>query len=83
MNLRERIDDFLGQKRLAIVGVSREPNDFTRALFREFLTRGYDVAPVNPAITEMEGQHCFARLQEVAPPVDGAVLLTSPPLPTR
>ena len=75
---RAQIDDFLSRKRLALVGVSRNPQDFTRSLYREFLRRGYDAVPVNPNVSEMEGRPCFARLREVTPPVEGALLLTSP-----
>jgi len=50
----ERVRDFLSQKRLAFVGVSRQPKDYSRALFREFGARGYDAVPVNPAIAEIE-----------------------------
>ena len=50
MALRARIDDFLSRKRLALVGVSRNPQDFTRSMFREFRRRGYDVVPVNPNV---------------------------------
>jgi hypothetical protein len=35
----EQIRDFLSQKRLAFVGVSRQKNDYSRALFREFGAR--------------------------------------------
>jgi uncharacterized protein len=80
MTPRAQIDDFLGRKRLALVGVSRNPNDFTRNLFREFLGRGYDAVAVNPNTGEMEGRPCFARLQDIEPPVEGAVLLTTPAL---
>ena len=72
------VQDFLALHRLAVVGVSRNPKDFTRLLFREFLNRGYDAVPVNPGIREMEGVACFASLSDVAPPVEGALLLTSP-----
>jgi predicted CoA-binding protein len=74
----ERVRDFLSQKRLAFVGVSRQPKDYSRALFREFGARGYDAVPVNPAIGEIEGQRCFARVQDIEPVPDGVVLLTSP-----
>jgi predicted CoA-binding protein len=79
----ERIQDFLGQKRFAIVGVSHRPGDFSRALFREFRARGYDVVPVNPAARELDGQPCFRRLQEIQPPVGGALLMTPPALTDR
>jgi predicted CoA-binding protein len=78
MTTRELIDDFLGQKRVALVGVSRNPKDFSRTLYRELQQRGYEVVPVNPQATELEGQPCFARLQDINPPVDGALLMTSP-----
>ena len=74
----EVIDGFLAQKRLAMIGVSRNPQDFSRALFREFLKRGYDVIPVNPNAAEAEGVKCFARVGEIAPGVDAALLMTSP-----
>jgi predicted CoA-binding protein len=80
MTKLERIQDFLGQKRFAIVGVSQNSKDFSRILFREFCGRGYDPVPVNPAATEIEGRRCFARLQDVQPPVDGVLLMTSPPI---
>lgn len=72
------IDDFLSRKRLALVGVSRSERDFTRSLFREFARRGYDVVPVNPNAAEVDGRACFARLQDIAPPVEGALLMTPP-----
>ncbi len=78
MTTRDQIDDFLKQRRLAMVGVSRKGSDFTRSLFREFLKRGYDAVPVNPEAEELDGRRCFHRVQEITPPVDGAMLLTSP-----
>ncbi len=73
---RELIDGFLAQKRLAIVGVSRNPQDLSRALFREFLKQGYDIIPVNPNTTEVEGRKCFARVGDITPGVESALLMT-------
>ncbi len=78
MVLMEQIRDFLGQKRFAVVGVSRQPADFSRALFREFVERGYDAVPVNPEAHEIDGRPCFSRLQEIQPPVEGVLLMTAP-----
>ena len=72
------IQDFLAQKRIAIVGVSRDPKDFSRSLFREFQSRGYDVVPVNPQATDIEGQSCATDVRSIRPPVDGVLLMTSP-----
>lgn len=72
------IQDFLHLKRLAVVGVSRNPNEFTRTLFRELRQRGYDVVPVNPNLTEVEGLPCLPRVQDASPPVEGVLLMTHP-----
>jgi len=72
------IRDFLAQRRLALVGISRNPRDFSRAVFHEMCLRGYDMVPVNPTAEEMEGRRCYARMQDIDPPVAGALLMTSP-----
>jgi len=72
----EQVRDFLSQKRLAFVGVSRQPKDYSRSLLREFDARGYDAIPVNPAAEEIEGRRCYAHVQEIEPPPDGVVVLT-------
>jgi predicted CoA-binding protein len=72
------INEFLAQRRLAIVGVSHQPNHFSRMLLRAFRERNFEVAPVNPAMTEVEGISCYARVQDIQPSVDTALLMTSP-----
>ena len=64
------VRDFLAQKRFAFIGVSRQPKDFSRALFREFQGRNYEPVPVHPEAEEIEGVPCFARLADVQPPVE-------------
>jgi len=75
---RAEIDDFLSNRRIAVVGVSRNSQDFSRAVFRELATRGYEVVPVNPLAETIEDSACFPRVQAIAPPVDAALLITSP-----
>ncbi len=78
MYRKRRIADFLAQRRFAMIGVSRNPRDFSRVLLREFLGRGYDVVPVHPEAAEIEGRDCAASLAAVSPPVEGVLLLTPP-----
>ena len=78
MTSMQQVHNFLDHKRFAFVGVSREPKDFSRTLFREFLARGYQAVPVNPDAREIDGQPCFARLQEIQPPVEEALFMTAP-----
>ncbi|HZP64284.1 MAG TPA: CoA-binding protein [Terriglobales bacterium] len=74
------IRHFLSHRRLALIGVSRNPKDFSAHLFHELSRRGYDVVPVNPRATSIQGSKCFARAQDVWPPVEAALLMTSPPI---
>jgi len=75
---RADIDHFLSQHRIALVGVSRNPQDFSRSVFRELAARGYDVVPVNPLTENVEGKPCFPRVQAIDPPVEAALLMTPP-----
>ena len=74
----ETIAEFLAQKRIAMIGISRNPKDFSASLFSELERRGYDIVPVNPKASEVMGRHCFTRVQDIPPPVDGALLMTTP-----
>jgi len=70
------VEDFLALHRIAMVGVSREPKDFSRSLFREMCERGYDMVPVNRVATEIEGRESFQCVQAVRPVVEGVLIMT-------
>jgi predicted CoA-binding protein len=68
----------LASGRIAVVGVSRNPKDFSRMVFGELSRRGLDVVPVNPVLVEVDGRRAFARVRDVAPPPDAALLMVPP-----
>ncbi len=70
------IQNFLAQKRIAVVGVSRKRSDFSNRLFRDLRNRGYDVLPVNPRAKEVDGVPCFSSVRDLQPPADAALILT-------
>ena len=72
------VEEFLSSRRIAVVGVSHDPKDFSQSLYRAFRERGYDVVPVNPNARQVEGEHCYGRLRDIDPPVEAALLMTSP-----
>jgi predicted CoA-binding protein len=72
-----QIDGFLALKRLAVVGVSRNPKEISYTLWQELRQRRYDAVPVNPAATEIDGQHVYASVRDIDPPVEGALIMTS------
>jgi uncharacterized protein len=73
---KKQIDEFWALKRLAVVGVSRDPKHFSYAIWQELRQRGYDAVPINPNATELDGKHCYAHVQDVQPPVEGVVVMT-------
>jgi len=70
------IDEFLAAKRIAAVGVSRNKKHFSRTLLDEFVSRGYEMLPVNPSAQEIAGLFCFTSVVEIAPPPEAALILT-------
>ena len=72
---QERIADFLAQKRIAVVGVSRDEKAYSRALLRELMSHGYEALPVNPQTATLDGQACAPSITHVSPPPDGVILL--------
>jgi predicted CoA-binding protein len=78
MASKQAIDSFLTCRRIAVVGVSRDPKDFSRAVFRAFVERGYDAVPVNAAGGEVDGRRSASRVGEVQPPPEAAFLMTPP-----
>lgn len=74
----EAVEDFLAQKRIAVVGVSRSPDQPANFVFRKLRAAGYDAIPVNPNATEIEGQVCHPDLASIPGGVDGVVVFTHP-----
>jgi predicted CoA-binding protein len=80
--LAEAAKDFLAQKRLAIVGVSRDSRQPANFNYRKLRDAGYEVFPVNPQATSIEGVPCFSNLKSIPGGVD-AVLIYTPPQATE
>jgi predicted CoA-binding protein len=76
--MSDPIEDFLSRRRIALVGVSHGPKEFSRMVFRAFQQRDYDVVPVNPHARVIEDRYCFSYVQEVQPPVEAALVMTPP-----
>ena len=75
--------EFLAQKRIAIAGVSRRPNETANAIYRTMRDKGYEVFAVNPNAATVENDPCFPNMQAIPGGVDGAILVTSPEQSTQ
>lgn len=69
------IEDFLKQKSLAVVGVSRNPNEFANGVFRKLKQSGYKVYPVNRDAVEVEGGLSYTSVRVLPEPVDGVLVM--------
>ncbi len=72
------VEEFLQLKRIALAGVSRNRQGIGAMLLREFTRRGCEVSLVNPNVSELFGQRCYSMVQQIVPPPEGVLLLTSP-----
>jgi predicted CoA-binding protein len=72
------IEDFLAQKTLAVVGVSRKSQKFGNAIYKELKKKGYRVFPVNANAETVEGEPCYHDLKSLPEPVGGVVIVVPP-----
>jgi hypothetical protein len=76
------VDDFVSQKTLAVVGVSRNTRKFGNMAYRQLRARGYRLFPVNPNVDRIEDDRCYPSLNALPEKVDG-VLVVVPPKETE
>jgi predicted CoA-binding protein len=76
--LPESVAAFLRGQRLAVAGVSRQPNQAANAVFRKLKRSGCEVFPINPNASEVEGAKCYADVGAVPGKLDGVVIATAP-----
>jgi predicted CoA-binding protein len=78
MTARASIDQFLGLKRIAFVGVSRTENSYSRAVWAELRRRGYELLPVNSTANEIDGVPAAHELAELEPAPEGVLIMLPP-----
>jgi predicted CoA-binding protein len=74
MTSKKIVDEFLLQKKIAVVGVSRKKTKFGNAIYKELKRKGYNVFPVNPHINTFEGDNCYPDLLSLPEKVDAVVI---------
>lgn len=79
---RAAVEDFISQRKLAVVGVSRSGKKFGNLAFKELKARGYQLSPVHPQAETIHGERCYPSLRALPEPV-GGVLVVVPPAETE
>jgi predicted CoA-binding protein len=82
MTTKAAVKDFLDQRTLAVVGVSRGGKKFGNTAYKELKAKGYQVFPVNPHVDAIDGDRCYSSLSALPEPV-GGVLIVVPPRETE
>lgn len=72
------VQDFLSQKKIAVVGVSDQRDTGCNLAYRKFKDAGYTVSAVNPRISTFEGDPCYPDLQSIPETPEAVFILANP-----
>ena len=79
MKIKDAAAEFLGQKRIAVTGVSRTPKSHgSNIVYQRLRARGYHVFPVNPNADTVEGDPAYLDLKSIPGGVAAVVIGTRP-----
>jgi predicted CoA-binding protein len=70
------VQDFLDQKTIAVIGVSRSPKKFSRMVYDAFKKKGYTVYAVNPNAENIEADVCYKNIHSLPKQAEGIVIIT-------
>ncbi len=77
--MKEAASEFLSLKRIAVTGVSRNPEGHGgNIVYKRLRDRGYEVFAVNPNADTVEGDVCYQDLKSIPGGVDAVVIGTRP-----
>lgn len=77
--MKEAASQFLNQKRIAVTGVSRNPQGHgSNVVYQRLRDRGYEVFAVNPNTETVEGDRAYPDLGSIPGGVDAVVIGTRP-----
>jgi uncharacterized protein len=78
--MKEAASEFLAKRRVAVTGVSRDPqNHGSNVVYRRLRERGYEVFAINPnADEELEGDPSYHDLRSLPGGVEAVVIGTRP-----
>ncbi len=78
MASKEQINTFLTSPLIGVVGASNNRDKFGNKVLRCYLENNYQVVPVHPAQTEIEGLACVASVVELPDEVKSISVITPP-----
>ena len=77
--MKEAASEFLALKRIAVTGVSRNPEGHgSNIVYKRLRDHGYEVFAVNPNADTVEGDGCYQDLKSIPGGVEAVVIGTRP-----
>lgn len=76
MSKLELINDFLGQKDIAIVGCSQDSKKFGTYLLKELKKKGYEMHPIHRQAEEIESLPCYSSIEHLPDKVKSLIVVT-------
>lgn len=78
MTHREKVQDFLAQKRIAVCGLSRSKDSGAGAIYLKLRDNGYQVFAVHPTAESLHGDPCYPNLSAIPDGVDAVFIMNRP-----
>lgn len=57
-------------KKWAVVGANNNPSKFGNKIYKKLKQHGYEVYPVNPGLSDIDGDVCYPSLESIPVKVD-------------
>jgi hypothetical protein len=70
------IQKFLEPRKMAIAGASRNMKKFGGSVFKELLENGFELYPVNPNASEIQGFKCYKSVEDLPADVQHLYIVT-------
>lgn len=74
----DAIKAFMGQKHIAVVGVSAKSTKFGNSIFKELKSKNYQLYPVHPTLGQFEGVSCYQTIAALPDEVTALIICTKP-----
>jgi hypothetical protein len=78
MTKQSAVTNFLKNKSIAVVGVSRDKRKFGYIAYKNLKDKGYKVIPVNPNVDTIDSEQCYPNLSSIKGNIEGVLLVVPP-----
>lgn len=78
MTNKQKIEEFLSQKSIGIVGISTDDRKFGNNVYKSMKTAGFNVHAVHPEIKSIAGDKCYPDFNSLPEKAGGVWIAVSP-----